>query len=58
MQLATQWRVGFNGKTGLDYQPLFHLLDRLQLSAAEWEETFSDIRHMERAVLEDQSKQT
>lgn len=50
--LATQWRVGLGGATGLDYGPLIHLLDRERLDAAEWRETFDCLRALEGAALE------
>lgn len=51
MQLRTQWRVGFNGATGLDYEVLFALLDRRGYAGDEWERMFEDIRLMEREAL-------
>lgn len=51
-QLSTQWRVGFNGKTGLDYNVLFRLLDEMNVSSAAWREFFADIRIMEAEALE------
>jgi hypothetical protein len=29
LRLATQWRTGLNGRTGLDYTPAFHVIDAL-----------------------------
>ena len=40
-----------NGRTGLDYTAVYGLLDRLDLSAADWWRCFDDIRHMEVAVI-------
>ena len=50
-QMGTQWKAGFNGLTGLDYQTLFILMDRRGLSGDEWWEVFADIREMEAAAL-------
>lgn len=48
---GTQWREGFSGKTGLDYNVLFHELDRLNLPRDEYDDLFTSIRDMERAAL-------
>jgi len=50
--MATQWRIGMNGPTGLDYTALYPLLDREQLSADEWRETFDLVRACEGAALD------
>jgi hypothetical protein len=49
--MQTQWRVGINGRTGLDYNVLFRLLDRLNLTSSDYDDLFADLRHMEAAVL-------
>jgi hypothetical protein len=41
-----------NGPTGLDYVPLFRLLDAEQMSAEDWRDTFDSIRVLEGAALE------
>lgn len=41
-----------NGRTGLDYQAVYGLLDRLDLTAAQWWQLFDDIQRMEVASLE------
>ena len=51
-KMATQWRIGMNGPTGLDYQTLFLLIDRQDLSKEEAEQMFDDIRTCEAAALE------
>ena len=50
MQFSTQWRTGFSGATGLDYQVVFSLLDR-RVSGDEWQRMFDDLRVMEQAAL-------
>lgn len=40
-----------NGRTGLNYQSVYGLLDRLDLDQDEWWKTFDDIQHMEVAAL-------
>lgn len=53
---STQWRVGAAGATGLDYNPLLHKMDRMNLEPAEYEVLEEDIRTMELAALEAMSK--
>lgn len=50
-QLQTQWRVGMGGATGLDYNTLFHKMDRMHLEPDEYEELEDVIRTMEFAAL-------
>ena len=50
--LATQWRIGMSGPTGLDYGVLFTLMAQRHLVGEEWESTFQDVRVMEAAALE------
>ena len=49
--METQWNIGFNGKTGLNYLVLFAAMDRLELSKPDYDAMFADIRHMELAAL-------
>jgi hypothetical protein len=51
VELQTQWRVGAGGATGLDYNPLFHKMDRMQLELDEYDALEADIRVMEFAAL-------
>ena len=39
------------GPTGLDYNVMFHELDRLGLGKEEYDELFADLRVMESAAL-------
>lgn len=55
-QLQTQWRVGPRGFYGLDYNVMFHKLDRMQLSIERFDEIESDIRIMEDAALTEMGK--
>lgn len=50
--VSTQWRTSAGGVTGLDYGPLFTLMDRLQLAGQQWFDMFDDIRTLEGAALE------
>lgn len=49
--LQTQWLVGGVGPTGLNYIPLFHRMDRMNLDAQEYEWLFDDIRAIEAEAL-------
>lgn len=50
--MSTQWRVGMNGATGLDYGPVYKKMDRLGLTPAEYDCVEDDIRTLEDAALE------
>ena len=50
-EIATQWRVGMNGPTGLDYLVLHRELDDLGLAGEERRQMKSDIRVLEQAAL-------
>ena len=52
LTLGTQWRVGFNGATALDYGAMYPLMDRMKLTDDEWEALLTDIRVMEAEALE------
>ncbi|MFG6457865.1 DUF1799 domain-containing protein [Roseateles sp. BYS96W] len=52
LDVSTQWRVGMGGATGLDYTPLMRLLDREQLNADDWRDTFDSVRAIEAAALD------
>ena len=49
----TQWRHGFGGPTGLDYNVLFRRIDRLGLPPDQAAELENDLREMELAALEE-----
>lgn len=49
--ISTQWRVGMNGPTGLDYNVLFARMERLHLSDQDHEWMFDDIRTIEAEAL-------
>jgi hypothetical protein len=52
IQLQTQWRVGAGGATGLDYNTLYHKMDRMRLEPDDYEDLEADIRVMEYAALD------
>jgi len=49
--MGTQWRVGMNGPTGLDYNVLFRLMDEAKIVGEEWHDTLADVRVLESAAL-------
>lgn len=49
--LQTQWRSAGMGLIGLDYNVLFAKMDRMTLTASEYDELEADIRTMEHAAL-------
>ena len=49
--MRTQWRVGFSGRTGLDYTPMFALMDRMHLSDDDWRELFDDVKVLEASAM-------
>jgi hypothetical protein len=51
-KLSTQWRIGLSGPTGLDYTPMFRMMDRMQLSDENYDALFSDMRFIERIALD------
>lgn len=51
-RMTTQWRVGMGGPTGLCYDVLLALMDRMHLSEEEHDQLFEDILVMERAALD------
>jgi hypothetical protein len=52
MSLCTQWLIGINGPTGLNYAAITPLVLRaIPISRAEWPQAFHDLRVMEAAAL-------
>jgi len=49
--LQTQWRSGFSGPTGLDYNTLFTTMNLMALDPQKQIELLGDIRVMESAAL-------
>jgi hypothetical protein len=49
--MCTQWRAGFNGFFGLDYQALPVVLRMLAIPRADWRGIFGDVRFMEAEAL-------
>ena len=52
-RMATQWRIGFNGRLGLDYSALPFLLTIYPVNDPR--QLFEDLQVMEVAVLQEQS---
>lgn len=49
--LQTQWRVGMSGPSGLDYNVMYRMIDRMKLSPEVAEELEYDVRTMESEAL-------
>lgn len=49
--MQTQWRMGPGGAVGLDYNVLHHKLDRMRLSAEQYDQLEEDVRTMEFAAI-------
>lgn len=49
--MQTQWRRD-SGPCGLDYNVLFHKMDRMNLSSAQYDDLEADIQIMESVALE------
>lgn len=54
--MQTQWRHGYNGPTGLDYNVLLHELDRRNLSRDDYDDMFGSLRLIERTALDEMHK--
>lgn len=50
-RMGTQWRVGFGGPIGLDYNVVFRLLDEEGYSRQQWREMLDDIQVLEVEAL-------
>jgi hypothetical protein len=55
-QMGTQWRVGMNGPTGLDFNVLYKRMDRMGLTPEEYDQLESDVSVMESAALDTMQK--
>jgi len=51
--MRTQWREGYSGRTGLDYNVLLHELDRRNLPKDEYDDLFAAVRVIEQTVLDE-----
>ncbi len=49
--VQTQWRIGPAGATGLDYGPLFRVMDELGYRGQAWRDMLDDLRVIELAAL-------
>jgi hypothetical protein len=51
-KVNTQWRVGMNGPTGLDYCAIYPLIDKIAEDAEDWNQIFDDIQVMESEAID------
>jgi len=56
LRVATQWRHGFSGPTGLDYSAVYPLLDRMDLSRDDWDQMLADLQVIEVAARDEMRK--
>lgn len=56
-QIGSQWRVGPSGPYGLDYNVLYHRLDRMGLTPERYEELEDEVRTLESGALEEMRKE-
>lgn len=52
-RISTQWRTGFSGVIGLDYNVVYHELDRQGLDREPYDEMLAAIRVIERAATDE-----
>lgn len=52
-QVSTQWRTGLNGPVGLDYNVVYHDLDRLNLDPDSYDDLMGCIRVIEGVALKE-----
>ncbi|MEV8518673.1 DUF1799 domain-containing protein [Dyella marensis] len=57
LRISTQWRVGAGGAVGLDYNVLFHELDRAKLGDDAYDDLFAAIQLIEQTALEELYKE-
>lgn len=50
--VRTQWRIGMDGATGLDYGAVYPLLDKFAKDPKDWRQLLDDVRVMEAAALD------
>lgn len=50
-RVSTQWRVGMNGPSGLSYEAVYPLIDRMNLTPEGWDRMLEDVGVMERQAL-------
>jgi Phage related hypothetical protein (DUF1799) len=51
-KVGTQWRTGFTGPIGLDYNVVFRLMDDEGMDRREWEDTLESIQCLEAQALQ------
>lgn len=51
-RVGTRWVVGMGGITGIRWEAVYPLMDRLKLEPEAWDDLLADMEVMERAALE------
>lgn len=55
--MSTQWRIGMNGATGLDYNVLPTVMRLQAIPRIDWPDTFDCVRVMEAEAMNVMSEQ-
>ena len=55
-RLGTRWCVGMGGATGIRWEAVYPLMDRLGLEPEQWDELLQDLEVMESAALTQMAK--
>lgn len=50
-RIGTRWAVGMNGVTGIRWEAVYPLMDRMGLESDAWDGLLSDLEVMESAAL-------
>ena len=50
-RFKTQWRIGFNGPTGLDYTPVQHHLQRMETNNEDYDRLMAGLSVLEDEVI-------
>ena len=50
LKVNSQWRTGFNGPVALDYNVVLHLIDRMRLSDADYDDLLGSMRVIEKTA--------
>lgn len=55
--MGTQWRIGMNGATGLDYNVLPAVMRLQSIPRKDWPDTFESVRVLEAEAMQVMSEQ-
>lgn len=55
-RIGTRWVYGMNGPTGLRFEAIYPIMDRMGLEPAAWDSMLADIEIMEHAALTEMNR--